>query len=74
VRAVIADTGPIHYLVLIGHSEILPALFEKSLFLPSCAMSWHEWKRRMWCATGYELRRRGWMFRDRGWKRFALLC
>jgi len=34
VRAVIADTGPIHYLVLIGHSEILPALFEK-IIIPS---------------------------------------
>jgi predicted nucleic acid-binding protein len=34
VRAVIADTGPIHYLVLIGHSEILPALFEK-VIVPS---------------------------------------
>jgi predicted nucleic acid-binding protein len=34
VRAVIADTGPIHYLVLIGHSEILPALFEK-VIIPS---------------------------------------
>ena len=29
MRAVVADTGPIHYLVLIGHIEILPALFEK---------------------------------------------
>jgi predicted nucleic acid-binding protein len=26
---VIADTGPINYLILIGHTEILPALFEK---------------------------------------------
>jgi predicted nucleic acid-binding protein len=34
VRAVIADTGPIHYLVLIEHSEILPALFEK-VIIPS---------------------------------------
>jgi predicted nucleic acid-binding protein len=34
VRAVVADTGPIHYLVLIGHIEILPALFEK-VFIPS---------------------------------------
>jgi predicted nucleic acid-binding protein len=29
VRAVVADTGPIHYSVLIGHIEVLPALFEK---------------------------------------------
>lgn len=29
MRIVIADTGPINYLVLIGHAEILPALFEK---------------------------------------------
>lgn len=34
MRVVIADTGPIHYLVLIGHSEILPALFEK-VIIPS---------------------------------------
>jgi predicted nucleic acid-binding protein len=34
VRVVIADTGPIHYLVLIGQSEILPALFER-VILPS---------------------------------------
>ena len=29
MRVVVADTTPIYYLVLIGHSEILPALFEK---------------------------------------------
>jgi predicted nucleic acid-binding protein len=29
VRIVVADTSPIHYLVLIGEVEILPALFEK---------------------------------------------
>jgi len=29
VRLVIADTGPVNYLVLIGHIEILPALFER---------------------------------------------
>jgi predicted nucleic acid-binding protein len=34
VRAVVADTGPIHYLVLTGHIEILPALFEK-VIIPS---------------------------------------
>jgi predicted nucleic acid-binding protein len=34
VRIVVADTGPIHYLVLIGHSEILPALFER-VIIPS---------------------------------------
>lgn len=34
MRAVVADAGPIHYLVLIGHTEILPALFEK-VIIPS---------------------------------------
>ena len=34
MRAVIADTGPLHYLILIGHSDILPALFEK-VIIPS---------------------------------------
>ncbi|MBI4909362.1 MAG: DUF3368 domain-containing protein [Acidobacteria bacterium] len=29
MRAVIADTGPVHYLVLIGHIDILPVLFGK---------------------------------------------
>jgi predicted nucleic acid-binding protein len=28
-RLVIADTSPINYLLLIGHIDILPALFEK---------------------------------------------
>ena len=34
MQLVIADTGPINYLVLIGHIDILPALFEK-VILPS---------------------------------------
>ena len=34
MRLVIADTGPVNYLLLIGHIEILPALFEK-VILPS---------------------------------------
>ncbi len=34
VQLVIADTGPINYLILIGHIDILPAMFEKVL-LPS---------------------------------------
>ena len=34
MRVIVADTGPLLYLVLIGHSEILPALFEK-VILPS---------------------------------------
>jgi predicted nucleic acid-binding protein len=29
VYIVVADTSPVHYLVLIGEVEILPALFEK---------------------------------------------
>jgi len=29
VRLVIADTGPINYLLLVGHIDILPVLFEK---------------------------------------------
>lgn len=34
MRLVIADTGPIHYLILIGHTDLLPRLFERVL-LPS---------------------------------------
>jgi predicted nucleic acid-binding protein len=33
-RLVIADSGPLHYLVLIGFGDILPALFEK-IFIPT---------------------------------------
>jgi hypothetical protein len=29
-RLVVADAGPLHYLLLIGHSDILPKLFEKT--------------------------------------------
>ena len=31
---VVADTGPINYLILIGHIDVLPVLFEK-VILPS---------------------------------------
>jgi predicted nucleic acid-binding protein len=34
VRLVVADTGPIHYLVLIGHIDLIPALFE-TVYVPS---------------------------------------
>jgi predicted nucleic acid-binding protein len=34
VRIVVADTGPIHYLVLIGRIEILPVLFD-TVVIPS---------------------------------------
>jgi predicted nucleic acid-binding protein len=29
VQLVIADTGPVNYLILIGHIDVLPAIFEK---------------------------------------------
>ena len=34
MRLVVADTGPIHYLILIGQIELLPRLFAQ-VFLPS---------------------------------------
>ena len=34
MQLVIADTGPINYLILIGHIDILPALFRK-VILPA---------------------------------------
>ena len=34
MRVVVADTGPIHYLILIGHSDILPVLFQ-NIIIPS---------------------------------------
>lgn len=33
-RLVIADTGPINYLILVGHIEVLPALFQR-VILPA---------------------------------------
>jgi predicted nucleic acid-binding protein len=38
VRLVIADTGPINYLVLIGNIDLLPVLFER-VILPSAVAS-----------------------------------
>jgi predicted nucleic acid-binding protein len=38
VRLVIADTGPINYLVLIGNIDLLPILFEK-VILPSAVQA-----------------------------------
>jgi predicted nucleic acid-binding protein len=43
MRLVVADTGPLHYLVLIGESELLPKLFEK-VFVPD--MVWRELRHR----------------------------
>jgi hypothetical protein len=41
VRLVIADTSPINYLLLIGHIDIRPALFDK-VILPAAV--WDELK------------------------------
>jgi len=38
VRLVIADTGPVNYLILIGSIDLLPALFEK-IILPAAVQS-----------------------------------
>jgi predicted nucleic acid-binding protein len=38
VRLIIADTGPINYLVLIGSIDLLPILFEK-VILPSAVQA-----------------------------------
>jgi predicted nucleic acid-binding protein len=38
VRLVIADTGPLNYLILIGHIDLLPVLFEK-VVLPTIVQS-----------------------------------
>ena len=38
MRLVIADTGPLNYLILIGHIDILPVLFEK-VVLPTTVLS-----------------------------------
>ena len=37
MRLVIADTGPVNYLLLIGHIDLLPAPFEKVIFAFRCA-------------------------------------
>ena len=29
MRLVIADTGPVNYLILIGHIDLLPRMFER---------------------------------------------
>jgi predicted nucleic acid-binding protein len=34
VRLVVADTGPLHYLVLIGHIDVIPTLFQ-TVYVPS---------------------------------------
>jgi predicted nucleic acid-binding protein len=38
VRLIIADTGPINYLALIGNIDLLPILFEK-VILPSAVQA-----------------------------------
>ena len=52
MQLVIADTGPINYLILIGHTDILPALFQKvilpavvrdELIHPKAPLAVHQW-------------------------------
>lgn len=38
MRVVIADTGPINYLILIGHIELLPRMFER-VVLPTAVLA-----------------------------------
>jgi predicted nucleic acid-binding protein len=38
VRLIIADTGPVNYLILIGNIDLLPALFDK-VILPSAVQA-----------------------------------
>jgi predicted nucleic acid-binding protein len=38
VRLVIADTGPINYLILIGHIDLLPRMFER-VVLPAAVQT-----------------------------------
>jgi predicted nucleic acid-binding protein len=38
LRLVIADTGPVHYLILIGHVDLLPQLFER-VVLPTAVQA-----------------------------------
>jgi predicted nucleic acid-binding protein len=52
VRLVVTDTGPVHYLILTGHIELLPRLFERVIlpdvvlaelsheFAPTAAQRW----------------------------------
>jgi hypothetical protein len=44
VRLVIAGTSPVNYLLLIGHIDILPALFDRSFCPPPFKMPlWKLW-------------------------------
>ena len=38
MRLVIADTGPVNYLILIGHIDVLPRMFER-VVLPTAVQS-----------------------------------
>ena len=38
MRLVIADTGPVNYLILIGHIDLLPRMFER-MVLPAAVQT-----------------------------------
>ena len=63
MRAVIADTGPINYLVLTGDTEILPVLFEKVL-IPAAVWDERNHVDAAGCcyAVGSSANRSGWKY------------
>ena len=52
MQPVIADTGPINYLILIDHIDILAALFEEAYDPLPLEMNWQDQKLRPWSKSG----------------------
>jgi predicted nucleic acid-binding protein len=57
---VVADAGPLHYLVLTGDIELLPELFERVLVPQVVRDELANAEARRPCATGSRVRQAGW--------------
>ncbi len=59
MQVVIADTGPVNYLILIGHIDILPAMFEQVLLPSAVRGELSTQTRRHRSETGWQIRPHG---------------
>ena len=56
---VVADTGPLHYLILLDHADLLHRFYGQVVVPDASPLNSHHHRRRVQFAIGWHARRRG---------------